>query len=104
MMEPLATSLRPSFILLGCTDEEAVHRSQSGAQAVSGQHPKLKFQNMDGGELKTGYMSPCQDTTMVALWRTASTSHFFAGKVWIFRSFKEGAFSFVFYAFASKDS
>jgi hypothetical protein len=27
MMEPLETSLMPSFIVLGCIDDEAVHKS-----------------------------------------------------------------------------
>jgi hypothetical protein len=49
MTEPLATSLRPSFIILGCIDEEAVHKSPCGEKAVFGQHPKLKVQNMGGG-------------------------------------------------------
>jgi hypothetical protein len=96
MMEPLATASRPSFILLGCIDEEAVHKSPRGEQAVFGQHPKLKLQNMGGGELRTEDMMPCQNTTMRALWRTASTSHFFVCKVWIFRSFNGEVFSFVF--------
>jgi hypothetical protein len=91
-MEPLETALRPSFILLGCIDEEAIHDSPRGEQAVSGQHPKLKLQNMGGGELKTGYMRPCQNTTIRILWRTTSTSHFFVCKVWIFRSFNGGVF------------
>jgi hypothetical protein len=60
---------------------------------MSWQHPKLKLQNMGGGELRTGDMMPCQNTTMRTLWRTASTSHVFACKVWIFRSFN-GAFFF----------
>jgi hypothetical protein len=97
-MEPLATELRPSFILLGCIDEEAVHKSPRGEQAVSGQHLMLKLQNMGGGELRTGNIRPCQNTTMRALWRTASTSHFFACKVWIFRSYM-GEILFCFYAF-----
>jgi hypothetical protein len=59
---------------------------------VSGQHPKLKLHIMGGGELITGYMGPCKNTTMRALWRTASTSHFFLCKVWIFRSFNGGVF------------
>jgi hypothetical protein len=88
-MDPLATALRTIFILLGCIDEE---ESPRGEQAVSGQHPKLKLQNMGVGELKTGDMRPCQNTTMRALWRTTSTSHFFACKVWIFRSFNGGVF------------
>jgi hypothetical protein len=83
MMDPLATSLMPSFILLGCIDEEAVHKSPRGEHDVSGQHPKLKLQSMDGGEFKTGDMRPCQNTTMRALWRTPSTSHLFACNVWI---------------------
>jgi hypothetical protein len=91
-MDPLETSLRPSFILLGCIDEEAFHKSPRGEQAVYGQHPKLKLQNMGGGELRTGDMRPCQNTTMRALWSTAYTSHFFACKVWIFRSFNGGVF------------
>jgi hypothetical protein len=33
------------------------------------------------------------------LWRTASTSHFFVCKVWIFRSFNGGVFLLFFYAF-----
>jgi hypothetical protein len=59
---------------------------------VSRQHPKLKLQNMDGGELKTGDMSPCQSTIMRALLTTTSTSHFIVCKVWIFRSSKGGVF------------
>jgi hypothetical protein len=66
---------------------------------VFGQHPKLKLQNMDGGELITGGMRPCLNTTMKALWRTASTSHFFVCKVWILRSFNGGVFLLFFYAF-----
>jgi hypothetical protein len=104
MMEPLATASRPSFILLGCTGEEAVHKSPRGEQAVYGQHPKLKLQNMGGGELKSGDTSPSQNTTMRALWRTASTSHFFACKVWIFRSFNGGVFLLFFMLLFLKDS
>jgi hypothetical protein len=33
---------------------------------------------------------------MRALWRTASTSHFFVCKVWIFRSFKGGLYLLIF--------
>jgi hypothetical protein len=91
-MEPLATALMPSFILLGCIEEEAGHKSPQEGQAVFGQHPKLKLQNMDRGELRTEAMRPCMNTTMRALWRTASTSHFFVCKVWIFRSFNGGVF------------
>jgi hypothetical protein len=57
---------------------------------VSRKHPKLKFHNMGDEELRTGDMRSWQNTTMRALWRTASTSHFFAYKVWIFRSFNGG--------------
>jgi hypothetical protein len=67
MMEPLATSFIPSFIILGYIDEEDVHNSPRGEQAVFGQHPKLKLQNMDRGELRTGDMRPCLNTTMRAL-------------------------------------
>jgi hypothetical protein len=98
MREPLATTLRPSFILLGCLDEKAVHKSPRGEQAVFGQHKKLKLQNIGGGELKTGDMRPCQNTTMRALWRTSSTSQFIC-KVWSFRSFNGGVFILFFYAF-----
>jgi hypothetical protein len=59
---------------------------------LSGQHPKLKLQNMYGGELKTGDMSPCQNTTMRALWRTTSASHYLECKVWILRSFNQRVF------------
>jgi hypothetical protein len=98
-MEPLATASRPSFILLGCIDEDAVHKSPWGEQAVFGQHPKLKSQNMSGGELRTEDTRPCQNTTMRALWRMASTSHFLVCKVWIFISFNGGVFLLFFYAF-----
>jgi hypothetical protein len=37
----------------------------------------LKFLNMAGGGLKIWATSPWQSITMRALWRTASTSHFF---------------------------
>jgi hypothetical protein len=67
MMDPLETSLRPTFILLGCIDEEAIPKSPGGEQDVVVQQPKLKLQNMDDGELKTGDMMPCQNTTMRAL-------------------------------------
>jgi hypothetical protein len=60
-----------------------------------GQHPKLKLQNMGVGEPRAGDTRPCQNTTMRALWRTASTSQFFVCKVWIFRSFN-GEFFFCF--------
>jgi hypothetical protein len=60
------------------------------------QHPKLKLQNMDGGELKTEAMRPCLNITMRALWRTASTSHFFVCKAWIFTSFNGGFFFWFF--------
>jgi hypothetical protein len=92
MMQPLATSLRPSFILLGCIEDEAGDKSPSEGQVVFGQHPKLKLQNMDNGELRAEAMMPCLNTTMRALWRTASKSHFFVCKVWIFRSFNGGGF------------
>jgi hypothetical protein len=59
---------------------------------VFGQHPKLKLNNMGSGELITGDMGSCQNTTMRALWRTASTSYFFVCKVWNFRSFNGGVF------------
>jgi hypothetical protein len=81
MVDLLTTASRPSFILLGCIDEEAVHRRPRCVPAVSGQQPKLKLRNMDDAELKTGDMSPCQSITMRALWKTASTSHFFVCKV-----------------------
>jgi hypothetical protein len=47
---------------------------------------------MDDVELRTEAMRPFLNTTTRALWRTASTSHFFACKVWIFRSFNAGVF------------
>jgi hypothetical protein len=97
MMEPLATAPRPNFIILGCIDVEAVYKSPLGD--VFGQHPKLKLLNVGGGELRTGDMIPCQDTTMRALWRTTSISHFFVCKVWIFRSFNGRFFLLFFYAF-----
>jgi hypothetical protein len=49
MMELLATALRPSFILLGCIEEEAGHKSPREEQVVFVQQPKLKLQNMDDG-------------------------------------------------------
>jgi hypothetical protein len=101
MMELMATALRPSFILLGCIEEEAGHKSPREEQVVCVQKPKLKLQSMDDGEPRTEAMRPCLNTTTRALWRTASTSHFFVCKVWIFRSFSGFFFLWVFfYAFA----
>jgi hypothetical protein len=37
-------------------------------------------------------MRPCKNPTMIALWRTAYISHFFACKVWIFIYFNGGFF------------
>jgi hypothetical protein len=47
---------------------------------------------MDNEKLRTEAMRPCLNITTRALWRTASTSHFFVCKVWIFRSFNGGFF------------
>jgi hypothetical protein len=105
MMEPLATALRPSFILLGCIEEEAGHKSPREEQVVFGQHLKLKLQNMDGGELRTESMRPCLNITMRALSRNASASHLFVCKVWIFKSFNGGVFFWFFLClFFVKDS
>jgi hypothetical protein len=92
MTEPLATALRPSFILLGCIEEDTGHKSPREGRVVFGQHPKLKLQNMDGGELRTEAIMPCMNTTMRALWSTASIPHFFVCKVWIFISLNGGFF------------
>jgi hypothetical protein len=63
MMELLATGLWPIFILLGCIEEEAGHKSPWEEQVVFLQQPKLKLHNMDDGELITEAMRPCLNTT-----------------------------------------
>jgi hypothetical protein len=52
---------------------------QASSKSEIAEHGRWRTQNRD--------MRPCQNTRVRALWRTASTSHFFVCKVWIFRSF-----------------